>query len=167
MLAGKYIIVSDMPAAETASQLDVETAARLRAIVGQMARRLNTLARGSGLTPSQLSVLGVIARRGPIRLSELAEFESLNPTMLSRVVAALDDAGLVRRRTDPDDRRASLLEVTAAGRRTHDRLRAERGRVLTAGLERLAPDQIAAVETALPALEALIDALAGRDGSTR
>jgi DNA-binding MarR family transcriptional regulator len=160
-----------VPTAETATQLesalDADTAARLRAVVGQLSRRLNALARGSGLTPSQLSALGVIARRGPIRLSDLAEFESVNPTMLSRVVAALDEAGLVRRRTDPDDRRAGLLEVTAAGRKTHDRLRAERGRVLTAGLERLAPRDLAAVEKALPALEALIDALAGRDGTAR
>ncbi|HEX3824523.1 MAG TPA: MarR family transcriptional regulator [Mycobacteriales bacterium] len=155
-----------MPA-KTASQLDVETAARLRAVVGQLSRRFTRLARGSGLTPSQLSALGVIARRGPIRLSELAEYESVNPTMLSRLVAALDEAGLVRRRTDPADRRAGLLEVTATGRRTHDRLRAERGRVLTAGLERLDPEHVAAVEAALPALEALIEALSGRDGTVK
>jgi DNA-binding MarR family transcriptional regulator len=145
--------------------LDAETPARLRAVVGKLSRRLNSLARGSGLTPSQLSALGVIARSGPLRLSELAEIESVNPTMLSRVVAALDEAGLVRRRTDPDDRRAGLLEVTASGRRTHDRLRAERGRVLTTGLERLDPHDLAALEAALPALEALIEALARRDGS--
>jgi DNA-binding MarR family transcriptional regulator len=145
--------------------VDAETPARLRAVVGKLSRRLNSLARGSGLTPSQLSALGVIARQGPLRLSELAEVESVNPTMLSRVVAALDEAGLVRRRTDPDDRRAGLLEVTASGRRTHDRLRAERGRVLTVGLERLQSDDLAALEAALPALESLIDALARRDGS--
>jgi DNA-binding MarR family transcriptional regulator len=132
-------------------------------VVGKLSRRLNSLARGSGLTPSQLSALGVIARLGPLRLSDLAEAEAVNPTMLSRVVAALDEAGLVRRRTDPDDRRAGLLEVTANGRRTHDRLRAERGRVLTAGLERLVPSDLAAIETALPALESLIAALAGRE----
>jgi DNA-binding MarR family transcriptional regulator len=152
---------------DTATALDSETAARLRAVVGKLSRRLNALARGSGLTPSQLSALGVIARQGPMRLSELAEIESMNPTMLSRVVAALDDAGLVRRRTDPDDRRAGLLEVTAAGRRTHDRLRAERGRALTAGLASLDPEAAAAVEIALPALEALVDAVGRRDGSAR
>jgi DNA-binding MarR family transcriptional regulator len=167
MLAGKYITMGAVPAPETATQLDAETAARLRAVVGQLSRRLNALARGSGLTPSQLSALGVIARRGPIRLSELAEVESVNPTMLSRVVAALDEAGLVRRRTDPGDRRAGLLEVTATGRRTHDRLRAERGRVLTDGLELLDPREVASVEAALPALEELVKALAGRDGSAR
>jgi DNA-binding MarR family transcriptional regulator len=147
------------------TRVDAETPARLRSVVGKLSRRLNSLARGSGLTPSQLSALGVVARQGPLRLSELAEIESVNPTMLSRVVAALDEAGLVRRRTDPDDRRAGLLEVTASGRRTHDRLRAERGRVLTSGLGRLSPDDLAAVEAALPALEALVDVLARREGT--
>lgn len=154
-----------MPDTLSPTRLDPETPARLRAVVGKLSRRLNSLARGSGLSPSQLSALGVVTRQGPLRLSELAEIESVNPTMLSRVVAALDEAGLVRRRPDPEDRRAGLLEVTANGRRTHDRLRAERGRVLTAGLEALNPADLAALEAALPALEALIDSLARRDGS--
>jgi DNA-binding MarR family transcriptional regulator len=85
--------------------------------------------------------------------------------MLSRIVAALDDADLVRRKPDPQDRRAGLLEVTASGRRTHDRLRAERGRVLTDGLEALQPADLHAVEGALPALEALIVAMTRREGS--
>jgi DNA-binding MarR family transcriptional regulator len=145
-----------MPLATTT---DVDVPARLRAVVGAMSRRLNATARGAGLTTSQLSALGVVARSGPMRISELAEIEHMNPTMLSRVVGALVDAGLVRRRTDPDDRRAGLVEVTAIGRRTHDRLRAERGRILATGLAALAPDQRAMVESALPALEALVAAM--------
>jgi DNA-binding MarR family transcriptional regulator len=155
-----------MPSASPTS-LDTETAARIRAVVGKLSRRFNALARGSGLTPSQLSALGVIARQGPIRLSDLADAENMNPTMVSRVVAALDEAGLVRRRADPEDRRAGLLEVTAAGRRTHDRLRAERGRALTRGLEALDPAEAARIEAALPALEQLVEAMSGRDGTSR
>jgi DNA-binding MarR family transcriptional regulator len=155
-----------MPSASPA-RLDTETAARIRAVVGKLSRRFNALARGSGLTPSQLSALGVIARQGPIRLSDLADAENMNPTMVSRVVAALDEAGLVRRRADPEDRRAGLLEVTAAGRRTHDRLRAERGRALTRGLEALDPAEAARIEAALPALEQLVEAMSGRDGTSR
>jgi DNA-binding MarR family transcriptional regulator len=154
-------------ATPTGVEVDPEVGDRLRTVVAKISRRLNALARGSGLTPSQLSVLGVVARRGPIRLSELAEGEALNPTMLSRVVAALDDAGLVRRRPDPDDRRAGLLEVTASGRRTHERLRAERGRILTAGLRALDARDIAAVEAALPALEILADTVSRREGQGR
>jgi DNA-binding MarR family transcriptional regulator len=138
---------------------DVDAPARLRAVVGKLSRRLNAAARGEGLTHTQHSVLGVIARSGPSRMTELAEIESVNPTMLSRVVAHLDEAGLVRRRPDPDDRRAGLVEVTALGRRTHDRLRADRGRLLADGLSRIDPDQRAALEAALPALEALVEAV--------
>lgn len=169
MLAGNYIRLARVPSpsAPAAARLDAETPARLRAVVGKLARRLNSLARGSGLTPSQLSTLGVIAREGPIRLSELAEIETMNPTMLSRVVGALDEAGLVRRRPDPQDRRAGLLEVTATGRRTHDRLRAERGRVLSEGLVAMSDSDIAVIEAALPALEALVDAMSRRDGGGR
>jgi DNA-binding MarR family transcriptional regulator len=149
---------------ESPARLDVDTPARLRAVVGKLARRFNALARGSGLTSSQLSALGVVARQGPLRLSELSEIESVNPTMLSRVVAALDDAGLVRRRPDPEDRRAGLLEVTANGRRTHERLRAERARVLAVGIERLDPSDVVALEAALPALERLVNTLSKREG---
>ena len=123
-----------------------------------MSRRLNATARGAGLTTSQLSTLGVVAREGPLRLSELAEIEHMNPTMLSRVVGTLVDAGLLRRKAGPDDRRAGLVEVTAAGRRAHDRLRAERGRILAEGLASLDADDRGRVEQALPALEALVAA---------
>lgn len=146
--------------------VDADAAARLRAVVGKLSKRLSAAARGSGLTQTQLSTLGVIARMGPIRMTELAEIEHVNPTMLSRVVAHLDEAGLVRRRTDSEDRRAARVEVTAAGRKTHDRLRAERGRVLAEGLSKLDPTDRDRLEAALPALEALVDAVRS-DSRTR
>lgn len=146
-----------MPAAGVST--DVEVPARLRAVIGKLSKRLSASSRGAGLTQTQLSALGVIARSGPIRMSELAEIENVNPTMLSRVVAHLDEAGLVRRRTDSEDRRAALVEVTAAGRRTHDRLRAERGRVLASGLASLSASDRERIVAALPALEMLVDAV--------
>ncbi len=149
-----------------ATLIDTDMPARLRAIVGKLSRRLSAESRGSGLTPSQLSVLGVIARSGRVRLSELSEIEGLNPTMLSRVVGVLEDQGLVRRSVDTADRRAGLVEITAAGRRTHDRLRQQRGALLASALGGLDPDDVAAIERALPALEALVEA-AGRKGITR
>jgi DNA-binding MarR family transcriptional regulator len=153
-----------MPPASVVS--DLEVPARLRAVIGKLSRRLSASARGSGLTQTQLSALGVIARLGPIRVSDLAEIEHVNPTMLSRVLAHLDEAGLVRRRPDSDDRRVALVEVTALGRRTHDRLRAERGRALADGLAALSSQERALIEAALPALEALVGAVR-RDGPGR
>ena len=46
--------------------LDVESATHLRGVVSRIARRLNASATSEGLTPTQASVLGLIAARGPL-----------------------------------------------------------------------------------------------------
>src|SRR5436190_22926822 len=61
-------------------------------------------------------VLGRVADLGPIRLSDLASVLGLDLSTISRQVRALEDLELVRRTTDPDDRRASRLEPTDAGK---------------------------------------------------
>ncbi|MDQ6803465.1 MAG: MarR family transcriptional regulator [Actinomycetota bacterium] len=146
--------------------LDIDTAARLRASIGKLSRRLRPTAAGAaaGLTPTRISVLFTIARRGPIRLSELAEEEGLNPTMLSRVIADFADSSLVTRVCDPDDRRAALVQATAAGRKLCARMRAERTDVLEVALAALDDDERRAVERALPVLEQLAHGLNGRRG---
>src|SRR5438445_5633568 len=78
-----------------------EPSARLRAAIGKLSRRLRPTVAGSGLTPSQTAVLFAVVRLGRIGLRDLADAESLNPTMLSRVTAQLCDAGLIRRSSDP------------------------------------------------------------------
>src|ERR1700722_9114702 len=95
----------------------LEPTERLRAVLGRLSRRLRPTLAGSGLTPSQIAVLFTVVRLGPLRLSELAEIERLNPTMLSRIAAQLTETGLIKRSADPDDRRASLVQASAAGRR--------------------------------------------------
>jgi DNA-binding MarR family transcriptional regulator len=146
--------------------LDLDTAARLRASIGKLSRRLQPTAAGAaaGLTPTRISVLFTIARLGPIRLSELAAEEGLNPTMLSRVIADFADAELVTRVCDPDDRRAALVQVTAAGRKLCTRMRAERTDVLEVALAGLDEVDRRAVEQALPVLEQLAHGLKGRRG---
>ena len=144
-----------MPTATTASDLD--TAARLRAAVGRLHRRLRPTAAGTaaGLTPTRISVLFTVARRGPIRLSDLAAEEGLNPTMLSRIVADFVGAGLVKRVSDPADARAALVTATAHGRRLCERMRSERTDSLNVALGALTESDRRALARALPVLEAL------------
>ena len=71
---------------------------------------------GRGLERPAYLLLSRIAVDGPFRLSVLAVDVSLDLSTVSRQVAALESAGLVRRAQDPTDRRASLVEVTAQGR---------------------------------------------------
>ena len=95
--------------------LDVESATQLRGVVMRIARRLNASATSEGLTPTQASVLGLIAARGPLGLAQLAELEGLNPTMLSRVIGALTSAGLIVRTPDPADLRPVADAVKLVG----------------------------------------------------
>jgi DNA-binding MarR family transcriptional regulator len=139
---------------------DDETA-RLRAVIGRLARRLRPTVAGSALTPSQISVLFTIVRHGPLRLSEVAEMESLNPTMLSRITAQLCEAGLIRRSADPGDRRAAFVQATAAGRKIRERIHRERTQALARHVETLDDAQREALWKALPVLEQLADLLPG------
>jgi DNA-binding MarR family transcriptional regulator len=144
------------------ADLSVDSPARLRAVVGKLGRRLRPTLAGSGLTPTRISVLATVVRDGPLRASDLAHIEGLNPTMLSRLIAELSDGGLLRRLPDPDDRRAVLIDVTAAGRRLQERIRRERTDVLSVALARLSDEQRHTLEQALPVLEELAEQLKGR-----
>ncbi len=141
--------------------LDVDTAARLRVATGRLSRRLRTTAAGSaaGLTPTRISVLLTVVRDGPVRLSELARAESLNPTMLSRVISDLVEAGLLSRASDDGDRRAAWVQCTPAGMQLAERMRRERTDALNSALEALSAEDRKLIEQALPALEELAERL--------
>jgi DNA-binding MarR family transcriptional regulator len=139
--------------------MDTELVARLRGVIPRLARMLNDTSTGEDLTPTQYSVLGLVHVRGPLGLTELTELEGLNPTMLSRVVKALDERGLIRRMQDPGDLRAARVAVTPEGARIHDRVRAQRNQVLSDCLHGLPPDTAATLLAAVPDLETLAKAL--------
>ncbi len=132
---------------------------RLRVALARTQRLLRAASAPVGLSPSELSVLATVCRCGPCRLSELAEAEAINPTMLSRVAGHLEELGLVVRSPDPGDRRAATVVATPEGRRMAQRIREQRSRALGRVLDRLAPAQVEALIGALPALEALAEAL--------
>jgi DNA-binding MarR family transcriptional regulator len=67
------------------------------------------------ITPSQLRALRVLRRHGKIRLSELSEHLHIAPRSTTEVVDALETRGLIQRRADPSDRRATLVELTGHG----------------------------------------------------
>jgi len=139
--------------------MDQDTVIRLRRVVLRLARQLQAASTGEGLTPTQASVLGLTAMRGPLSLAELTDIEGLNPTMLSRVVGKLDSMGLIRRLRDPEDFRAARVEVTSEGRRRYDRITAQRTAIISECLAGMPAEQEAALVAALPAFERLADDL--------
>jgi DNA-binding MarR family transcriptional regulator len=94
-----------------------ETADRLHSAAIHLLRRLRVRDRESGVGPAQLSALSVLVLGGsPKSLGELAEAEQVRPPTMSRIVAGLVRAGLVRRGKTEDGRRIRL-EATGKGTR--------------------------------------------------
>jgi DNA-binding MarR family transcriptional regulator len=137
-----------------ATERSVETAARLRLVMMRLARALRK--QGSTvLSPSQVSALASVDEFGPLRISALAALESVGAPVATRVVASLEDLGLLKRTEDPDDKRASLVELSHHGRDVLAALWSERTIGLSSRMERLTPAERTRVELALPALEKL------------
>jgi DNA-binding MarR family transcriptional regulator len=102
--------------------------------------------------PAQLWLLHTLQCAGSVRLSELAGRLHLDASTVSRQVRALEDAGLVTRTTDPDDRRATLLTATASGHRVLQESFERRRARLAEVLQGWACDDVAAFERMLTRL---------------
>ena len=91
------------------------------------------------ITPSHLRALRVLKRHGPMRLSGLSDHLHIAARSATEVVDGLEARGLVERRPDPDDRRATLVEVTEHGAGVLDAIRAARGTEAERAFGRLSP----------------------------
>lgn len=107
----------------------------------------------TGVGPSRLSALSVLVFAGPMRVTELALIEQVKPPTMTRVVAGLEAAGLVRRHGDPDDARAVRLEATARGSRLLQAGRRRRVKRLAAALQTLTLDELEVVARAAAIVE--------------
>src|SRR5438477_11778511 len=90
-----------------------ELTSRLRMVVARLSRRLRRES-NEGATPSQLAALATIERHGPITLGDLAGHERVRPPTMTRIVTGLEETELVRRESDPTDRRVARVTITPA-----------------------------------------------------
>ena len=91
------------------------------------------------INPSQFRALRMLNHHGAIRLSDLSGRLHIAPRSATEVVNALESRGLVERRPDPSDRRATLVEVTAHGTGVLGAIRAARGTEAERIFDRLTP----------------------------
>src|SRR5919199_4647118 len=133
-----------------------DLAPRLRLGIARMARRLRQEA-GAELSPSQSAALATIARHGPLTPSELATRERVQRPTITRVLARLEEAGLVDRAADPADGRSSLVSTSPAGRALIDAARTRKDAFLARRLEWLDPEDRATLDRAAELLERMLE----------
>lgn len=97
--------------------IDGDHAARIIGEMVEIGRVFHTARQNApmqGLTGTKFGVLGQLYR-GDARMSRIAEHLDVSASVVTRAVQSLEEDGLVRRRTDPDDARAVLLSITDDG----------------------------------------------------
>ncbi|HEX6026462.1 MAG TPA: MarR family transcriptional regulator [Solirubrobacter sp.] len=132
-----------------------DLAHRLRPVVTRLARRMRQF--GAELTPTQSAALATIDCHGPLTPSELAARERIQRPTATRALARLEQAGLVARMPDPDDRRSSLVSITPAGKALLAEVRDRKDLYLAQQLARLSPEDLAALERAAGILERMLE----------
>ena len=138
----------------TTTTLDL--AVRLRLAITRTSRRLRQEA-GTGLSPTLTSALATIDRHGPLTPSELAARERVQRPTATRLVARLEELGVVQRAADPLDRRSSLLSVTPEGHALMEELRGRKTAYLAHRLEGLDSGDRATLDRAAAILERLLE----------
>ncbi len=138
---------------------DAGLASALRISVSRLARRLRAerLAKGlePGLSDTQLAALAALERHGDMTPGELADHEKVQPPSMTRVIAALEERGLVTRGPHATDRRQVELTVTEPGRAVVQQSRKLREAWLAQRLRELTPQERATLRAAAPILEKL------------
>jgi DNA-binding MarR family transcriptional regulator len=141
---------------------DVGLATALRISVTRLARRLRVERAAHGMPESELSdtqfaALSALERAKTPGMTpgELAENEKVQPPSMTRVIAVLEERGLVMRAPHTTDRRQVVLTVTEEGRAVVLRARRRREEWLAKRLKELTPQERATLRAAAPILEKL------------
>lgn len=143
-----------MPSRATGNAGRVERLAdSLHSAAIHLLRRLRKEDTATGLSPARLSALSVIVFGGPLRISDLAHAEQVRTPTMTPIAAALEEAGLIVRKPDAHDARASILSATAKGQQLMAEGRARRVATLAAQLRALRASDRAVLEKAAALLE--------------
>ena len=125
----------------------MQAADRLHSATIRLLRRVSLEDKRSGVGPAQLSALSVLVFAGPRSLGELAAAERVRPPTMSRVVAAMQRAGLARTVITRDDRRRLRIEATRKGTRILQAARNRRVRNIALALAPLSAAELKKVRS--------------------
>jgi DNA-binding MarR family transcriptional regulator len=128
----------------------------LRLVIARLSRRLRQEADG-GLSPSLTAALSTVERHGPLSPSRFAEIERVQRPTATRLLAKLEQDGLIGRETDPGDGRVSYVRISPEGARLLKRLRSRKNAYLAKRLRGLDEEELATLGRATEILERILE----------
>ena len=149
---------SASPSRRSSRTAAVQEASGLRVALVRVHRQLR-LRSVNDVTPTQASALARIEQNGPLRLGVLAQLEGTTAATMCRVIESLERRELIVRVTDPDDGRASLVELSREGGTLLAELRTRSTQALRTALAELSVVDRETVARAIPVLERLSELL--------
>ena len=135
---------------------EFDTADRLHSAAIHLLRRVRREDESSGLPAPQASALSVIVFRGPLTLSGLADAEQVRAPSITRIVGALEEAGLVARDRADGDKRVVYVRATARGREVLEKARSRRIGVIAKDIAALPAADQERLREAIGVLERLV-----------
>ncbi len=141
------------PTRSTSTRSSAELASALRVSVMRLSRRLRAERSDHGLSLTQVATLASLDRHGPLTPRELAEHERVQPPSMTRILAGLEERGLIMRTAHETDGRQHLVSLTGTA---DDLLREDRRRReawLARRLGELAPAERDVLRTAAPIID--------------
>ena len=105
-----------------------------------------------GVTGPQRLVVRIIGHHGRISAGELAEVMRIHPSSLTGMLRRLEQAELVRRETDPFDRRRALLQLTRKGIRLNDQREGTIEAAVDEALSQLSKERVGTTKAVLRAI---------------
>lgn len=132
-----------------------DLAAQLRPSLLRLTRMIRNQRVDMSVTLTQLSAMATLQKHGPMSAGELAASERVQPPSMTKVLANLEERGLVRRDAHPTDRRQAIIGITDAGVALLDSERRSRDAWLSQRLTQLSAEERAALRSVLPVLDKL------------
>ncbi len=138
---------------------DARTIKTLQVVARALGRlgRERARAAGADLTPQQAEALQLLAERGVISTSALAQMLGIDPSTASRNLAGLERRGYIVRRRGAEDGRQTDVRLTARGKRTAEAVSTGWAQVVAMLLERHARPEQQRIADALETLARVLD----------
>jgi DNA-binding MarR family transcriptional regulator len=136
----------------------VAVAVLLREAITRVNRRLRQTRPVGDLTVAQISALQSLDVAGALTPRELADAERIAPPTLTKIVARLEERGLVSRTPHPTDGRQAILALSPEGRRLTDEHRRRRDEWLAQRLAKLSVEERETVQRAAEILNRIAKA---------